>query len=280
MRINARLYICSLLFVGLFFLCDNSRANTPLTPPKIPLRVISLSPAITEVLFALEVGPSVVGVSEFSDFPDAAAKIPRVGDYTAPSIEKIVALKPDLVIFAQEGVDTITTEMQLARIPKLAVNMRTLGDYAPAVQTIAARFQKSPDALIKAFKDTISQLKSQQSHHRVLIQVEHNPLIAAGGDTFLSELVLKCGSANVVADLKGYPRLNVESLAKLRPSLIVLTAQMKNPKVAEDIRAFWREQKLTREPQVLVFDPDLLSRLGPRLPKNALSLCERLKAAK
>ncbi len=248
-----------------------------------PKRIVSLNPALTEVLFAMGLGARVVGTTEFSDEPTEAKKIPRVGSYTAPSIEKILVLKPDLVVTSSEGVDTYTSLIKRAGVRIEIFPSRHLDDYPALLNRLGEIFgsQETAQRLISEWKSnwqTIQDGYMQQPEKSAMVEVDHEPLIVAGGDTFLSEVLKKCRIRNSFSDLKGYPRLNLESLkGRIIDVLIVFIMSSTSENQFQDIKSKWAKNPLTRDKPLLRADPNSLSRLGPRLPKAAELLCSEIR---
>lgn len=239
-------------------------------------RIITLNPALTEIVFALGSERQLVGVSRFSNFPEAAKTLPQVGDYTNPSIEKIVALKPDLVLLSEEGLNNITPQLRRAGLKWKQYKLKRLSDFEPTVQQIANDLHVNPKTTEKVLQQWHRALKSispSKQKKLVMIQVEHEPLIVAGGDNFLSDLVTKCGASNIFSDLKSYPRINFESVLKRKPEIVLSVVHTESNKILEEIKAFWHKHKIGN----ITLKPDNFSRLSPRLAFAAQTLCQELE---
>lgn len=239
-------------------------------------RIITLNPTLTEIVFALGGEDQLVGVSRFSNFPDAAKTLPQVGDYTNPSIEKIVTLKPDLILLSEEGINNITPQLRRAGLKWKQYKLKRLGDFVPAVQQIANDLhinQKAAEKILTQWRKALKSTTPSKRKKMVMIQVEHEPMIVAGGDNFLSDLVAKCGASNVFSDLKSYPRVNFEAVLKRKPDVILSVIHTESDQTREEIKAFWHKHKINS----ISLKPDDFSRLSPRLAFAAQVLCQELE---
>lgn len=243
-------------------------------------RIVSLSPTITELVFDFGFGEKLVGTTEFSDYPEAAKKIPRIGAYSSPLIERIVALKPDLVLVSEEGLDNVTAPLLAANIKVEKLKMKTLSDFEVAVEKLGVLFNAKPqaEALNKKWFEDWSLVTSFQKSQTTIIQVDHDPLVIAGGGTFLSDVAAKCGLTNLFQSLSGYPRPNAEVLIQKQSQTVLVTVHNGLKKeVRREIENFWNNPKLSNHPKLYFVNPDEFSRLSPRLPNATLALCKRLQ---
>ena len=259
----------AILSAALFALCLASCAESHL--PKRP-RIVSLSPAMTEIMFSLGAGDRLVGVTTFCDFPPAAKEITKVGDFSHPSIERIVGLKPDLVIVNLPEQNRVKRELDKLKIktfvsapsslPELYGELLALGtalDLRPAAESLVAHMRAN---LTPAATD---------EPRRVYIEISPRPLVTIGRTTFLNDLIALAGGVNIFADLdKDYPVVGQEAVIQRDPEVIIVL----HP---EDIRGRigWQDIRAIRSGRVYQdLDPDELMRPGPRLV-NGLA---RLKA--
>ncbi len=240
-----------------------------------PNRIVSLNPTLTEILFELDLGDDIVGTTEYSDYPDAAKKIPRVGSYARPQIEKIVELKPTRILTFKEGDPSYVESLKKTKLTLSVFESRSLGDFEIIVNNLAELFNRRAQAqtLIKINKAYWSQVKKINLNKKILIEVDHEPLFVAGSDTFISEGLFKCGLYNVFSDLKGYKQVQQESLNDKKPD-IILVLSASGFKASED---YWHSNPLTRTATIRVGDPDTMSRLSPRFSKSIYDFCKGLK---
>lgn len=245
-----------------------------------PQRIISLTPHLTELLFAVGAGAQVVGVDSASDFPPAAQLLPRVGDFSRMNFERILALKPDLVVvwvggnraadihgLKQMGIPVLQT--QATRLDDVARLLRLLGQasgHAVAGNSAARRFSTQLEELAAG---------SPQPVVKVFYQVWDRPLMTVGGAHWISDALALCGARNVFADLPGLsPVVSREAVLQRAPALIVGGSD------APDMRLLW--QTFSGLPAVknqafVSVNADLLHRPTPRLIDGVTDLCAAIR---
>lgn len=193
----------------------------------IPIRIISLKPNITEILFALGVGDKVVGDTTWCDWPVEAKKLPKVADYININTEKIIALRPDLVIGSTENaIKGQFDVIENAGIKTLLLSFRTIDDLYSSIEKIANAVGKKDEGLkvIHKIKDdlTIARAYDRTSARKVLILVGRRPLIAAGDMTFYGDILRTIGVKNIVESKKTpYPTINTEFIVAKNPDVII-----------------------------------------------------------
>ncbi len=239
-------------------------------------RVIAMSPALTEMVFALKLNSHLVGVSDFSNYPDLARELPSVGPYTQPNMEKILHLHPDLVLINQEGPEDVRMALNRLHIKYDIISMRMLKEIGEAAVKVAADLGE-PDRgqnFKKTWDDNLRQAFSEASQKRqkVFIEIQKNPLIAVGSNTFLDEIVKGCGGQNLVTD-SGYPKISLERVIKWHPDFVFLADYFPTEKEREDALLWWKP----RAKDVIALDENTTSRPGPRLLAGIKSLCGFLR---
>ena len=246
-----------------------------------PQRIISLTPHLTELLFAVGAGSQIVGVDSASDFPVEAKTLPRVGDFSRINFERVLALKPDLVIvwvggnraadihgLRQMGVPILQT--QATRLEDVARLLRLIGQASghAALGNVAAQ----------KFSTQLAALEVPPSRHppiKVFYQVWDRPLMTVGGTHWISDALSLCGARNVFADLRGLsPVVSREAVLQRAPAVIV------GGNDAPDMRRTW--QSFASLPAVknnafVSVDADLLHRPTPRLIEGVAGLCAAIR---
>jgi iron complex transport system substrate-binding protein len=247
-----------------------------------PLRIVSLVPSVTETLFALGAGADVVGVSQYCDYPAEAAKLPKVGDFIAPNLEAIVALRPTLVI----GIATASDQRQVQAlkalgIPELMVNDDSVEQVEANIATIGDRIGRRAEAarLLETIKAQIAAVETKLSGTKrlsVLMVVGHDPLVAVGSGTYLDELLTLGGGENIgEASGQTWPRLSLEYLMAVGPQ-VILDGQMGSERSVPS--TFWARYPsipAVREDRVRGYPIDLMLHPGPRIA-SALDVIARL----
>jgi iron complex transport system substrate-binding protein len=191
-------------------------------------RIVALAPSVTETLFAVGAGADVVGVSDLSDYPPEARRIDRVGSYMKPNVEVIVAHRPDLVIAVpspgnREAVEAL---VNLGLRVVVVEEGPTLGDVLAAIERIGgeagcAEAARTLTSRIAQQVEAVRRRVAPLPPRRTLMIVGENPLIAAGGENLLDELLTAAGARNVAAALGRWPRLSVEFLVASAPEVII-----------------------------------------------------------
>lgn len=234
-------------------------------------RVVSLAPSITESLFAIGAGGCLAGVTTYCDYPPAVSSVPRVGGMTNPSIEKIVSLRPDLVVVSMEGnTREDFTTMTALGVPVFVTNPRTLSGISRSLEQLGELTGHRAEAgrLVDSMSVRIARVRAGASGQslRALLLVSLQPLIAAGGKTFLHELLEASGALNIAATAPGtYPAYSREAVLAENPDAIILTADL-TADVAELIALFpeWANLAAVRNGRVYRINADIVSRPGPR----------------
>jgi len=239
---------------------------------KPPRRIISLAPSLTEILFALGAGDSVVGVTDYADYPTEAGGKPTVGGGVDPDLEVIVALQPDLVLIAADANRWETLiQLEQLQIPVFGVKPVGVEGVLASILKVGEAVGRQPQAegLIARMRRrmaAVSQKVSVLARPRVLCVVWIDPLIVAGGETVIDDLINLAGGVNIVRTA-GFPRYSLEELVVDPPDVILLALDRGGLHHGEALRRLpvWREVRPVREGAVRVIDASLTSRPGPRI---------------
>jgi len=250
-------------------------------------RVISLAPHLTELMFAIGAGDRVVGTVEYADFPAAATRVPRVGDSSLLDLERIVAMKPDLVLVWRHG----NSPQQLQRLaalklPTYASEARTLSDIAGTMRDLGTLTGVSDQAAQRAaaFEAAVSALQARYADRRridVFYQIWNQPLITINGEHLISQVLELCGARNVFASARLLaPTVTEEAVLLTNPDAIVAGwSDSFGPAPLDS----WRRLtalRAVRQGRLLQVDPDLLHRQSDRVVLGAQELCEKLDAVR
>jgi iron complex transport system substrate-binding protein len=247
-------------------------------------RIVSLNPTTTEVLFALGAGASVAGRSRWDQWPAAASTVPDVGDAIRPSVERVVALRPDLVLLYASGDNRAAAQaMTAAGLRVVALRVDRIADFERCVRTLGAltgRHASATSAIdtMRASLDAVRAAMDREArlHGRptVFLHVWDNPLLAIGGASYLSELVEVAGGRNIYADIdQPSPQVSFEDLAQRDPA-VILAGPAEVTRLAAEPR--WRGLRAVREGRVLAYDTTLVSRPSLRLGEAARALARLL----
>ncbi len=253
--------------------------------PAQPQRVVSLAPSITEMVFSLGRGELLRGTPHFSDFPPAAQEIPRIGSFVNPDLERIVALRPDLVLATRDG----NPRQLVERLTKMGIAVFVIDprDFAGIISSFRALGQilnATPRAeeLATAMEERLTLLHRQIStvwqRPSVFFQVGIHPIVSVGEQTFLHELIILAGGRNATAGGPPYPRHSWEDILRLQPEFVIISTKpgLQGP---EELRRHWErwpQLVAVQKQRVHVVDADLFKRPTFRLLDGLESLARIL----
>ncbi len=248
-----------------------------------PRRIVSLAPALTEILFSLGLGPRVVGVTSYCDWPPEARALPEVGGYTNPSVEAVIALEPDLALVSPgPGNREAALAIRRSGVRVEVVPAETLEETFRAIETVAdvCGEPERGRALVRSLRARIEAVAARARSLppvRALLCVEVDPIVAAGRGTLPGELLELAGGQNVVREGR-YPRLGIEGVIALAPD-VILQAPMDEGGGSGRAASFWRRWPsvpAVAAGRLHVIDPDLVLRPGPRVAEGVEALSELL----
>jgi len=254
--------------------------------PDAAPRIVSLSPHITELLFAAGAGGRIVGVDDASDYP-AAASIPHLGEVDALDIEALLKLKPTLVIFWDSGTPSRRrAELERLHLHLYATEQRRLDDIAGTLIEFGRLAGTLPVAAAAAqeYRRDLDRLRARYAGRRrltVFYQVWDRPLYTLSGKQVVSEMLSLCGGDNVFADLSTLaPAVDKEAVLARDPDVIVIGASGADG--ARQVRD-WGQFSYLRAVQrhhVFTVDPSLVSRMSPRILGGVAAICGLLDRAR
>ncbi len=236
-------------------------------------RIVSLAPNLTEIVFALGLEEKLVGVTSHCDFPAAARAKPQVGDVVNPSLEKILELKPDIVLGSTAGNRRETVEaLERLGVPLYGVEARSVEGIFASIRDIA-ELAGAPQAgaeLAGRLEARLAALGVQTAAApapRVLFAIWMEPLVTIGNDTFLNDVLARAGAESVTSDLgESWPRLSVEEVIRRDPDYLILprthSLQASFERLVQEDP--WRRLRAVRENRVVWLD-DAVLRPGPRI---------------
>jgi iron complex transport system substrate-binding protein len=254
----------------------------------IPKRIVSLAPSNTEILFAIGAGEQVVGVTDYCNYPPEVlelkkeGKLKTVGGYSTVNIERVMALKPDLVVGAYgNGLQTIET-MRAFGLKVVAFNPKNLSDVMESIVKIgkltghdreASKVVEDMKRKIEAVKNAVSGKKRVKVAHILW----HDPIFVSGRNTFIDELIQVAGGENAFA-FDGWRAVSVEDIISANPELIVVSSGTGMGR-GEDVVYKWvisdpllKNVEAVKNGRVFVIDADIISRPSQRLGDAAVEL--------
>jgi iron complex transport system substrate-binding protein len=250
-------------------------------------RIISLAPNMTELLFAAGAGERVVGADEYSNYPEPARRIARIGDNAQLDLERIVALRPDLVLVWQAG----NAQRQLDKLLQLGIpsfysDPRRIADIARAIEQFGrlAGTEKAALPAARAFAARVRELRERYAGRppvTVFFQIWDQPPMTVNGDHLISDVISLCGGKNVFAGLKALaPTVSVEAVLAADPQAIGGVAADAGQVGNLDSWKAWPRLAAVSRGNLFVIHADLISRNSPRILEGARAMCEQLDAAR
>jgi len=257
-----------------------------LTLPATPTRIISLAPGATEMLFAAGAGQRVIATVQYADEPAAAKQVPRIGDVVAVDMEKLVALRPEVVVVWPGGGNPAQIE-EIGRlgIPLYRQQVNALADIPASIRRLGALAGTAATAEqaarnIEARLAALSHMYEGGRHPSVLLQVWNHPIYTVCGTHLISDALRLCGARNVFGDLRDLgPAVDIEAVVARNPDIIVAAAP---PGAGPEWLADWRRfttLRAVRNDNLITFDDQRLTRLGPSVVSATEALCKVLAAA-
>jgi iron complex transport system substrate-binding protein len=252
-----------------------------------PLRIVSLTPGATEMLFAAGAGAQLIATVQYSSEPAAARAVPRIGDVATIDMERLVALRPEVVIAWPAGGNPAQREkiaalriplyrQQVARLADLPGSLRRLGTLA-GTEALAEQSAAALEARLRALERTYSAAVPLPQRPTVLLQVWNRPIYTVGGRHLMSDALALCGARNVFADLpEPGPLVDTEAVIARNPDIILAAAPAGEG--ATWVADWQRFPALAavRNHRVVAFENQALSRLGPSVLDATEELCRTI----
>lgn len=240
-------------------------------------RVVSLAPSLTESIFAVGAGDKLIGVTTYCNYPEAAKSIEKIGDTQTPNIERIIALKPDLVFVSTASqLEAFLQTLEQQNIAVYVSNPRTLPEVFQGLLRLGEVTGRSSQA-----KELVSDLSGRASLIRhlysfeptgpraqrttfpkVFVQISNEPLFTIGKDSFITELIEYANGVSVTADVpSAYPKLSKETASAMNPEVLILSDSEDN----REPNAVFKNSDAVKNGHVFHINADIISRPGPRL---------------
>ncbi len=249
-------------------------------------RIVALAPHIVEMVYAVGSGDQLVGAVNYSDYPQAAKALPRVGTYKAFSAEAILRLNPDLILawHSGNGVQRVAP-VQALGIPVYFSEPRSLQDIGKALEKIAVLSGRdNPQESKLIFDQALQQLRAQYQHKAeisVFYQVWNRPLQTLNGDHLISDVIRLCGGKNIFNDADTLaPQIGIESILRLNPQVIVASGMGEARPEWLDEWTRWPSLTAVQNAQLKFIPPDIIQRHTPRVLQGAKMMCEHLQQAR
>jgi len=259
---------------------DGSGASVTLQQPAA--RIVSLAPANTEIAFAIGAGAKMVAGTSYDDYPEEAKSLPKIGDFANPNVEKIASFEPDLVLAAGGIQDGLRSKLEKLGMQVYVVDPKTYDGVMTDVTNLGQlagsteQAQQVADTMQKAKDDAQAKVASL-SRPATFLEIYSKPLMTAGGDTFIDDMIGIAGGDNIGATAgSGFPNFSTEVLFKDDPAVYIAdSGSMSKP---GDItkRSGFADLTAVKDGHVYVIDDNLIARPGPRLAQGLQELVKMI----
>jgi iron complex transport system substrate-binding protein len=247
-------------------------------------RIISITPATTEILFELGLDDSVIAVSSYCAWPVQAKHKEKIGSFSNPNIEKIIMLKPDLVLLTGMEQENFQAILSSIGIEYISVDPKDIDDLMYSIEKIGfiTGTEKKAKAINENIRNALKEIQVSVSGRpasempRVYMEIWHDPVMSPGSESFVDDMIQSAGGINITADLKrAYSRVDPEQIISRNPDKIILAYMKPDIWVKENFRnrPGWSGMKAVKAGNIYAaMDPDIILRPGPRVAQGLIEL--------
>ncbi|GAB6149878.1 MULTISPECIES: ABC transporter substrate-binding protein [Clostridium] len=254
--------------------------NREVTIDKEPTRIVSIAPNITETIFALGKGNKLVGRTDYCDYPKEVNNITAIGSLTEPNIEKIVELKPDVVIASTHFKKDVLTKLEKMNIKVVVLyGPETFDGVYDTISKVAEviNAKSEADKLVSDMKNKVSSINykiKDKNKPKVYYVVSYGKMgdFTSGGDTFIGNMIEMAGGNNAASDVKGW-KYSVEKLVEKNPDIIICSKYFDAKKGIQQTPGY-KDLKAVKDGKLIEIDNNLLDRQGPRVVDGLESLAK------
>jgi iron complex transport system substrate-binding protein len=268
-------------FAAITVVDDAGKTVTLQNPAK---RILSLAPHLTELLFAAGAGDAIVGTVEYSDYPEAAKRIPRIGSHDSLDLERIVAARPDLILVWRNG----NAQKQLDKLLSLGIpayynQPDKLDDVARSIETFGhlAGTEAQADTAAGEFRRRIAAARARYAGRppvTLFYQIWSKPLTTLNGTHLVADVISLCGGKSLFANLQPIaPTVAQEAVIEADPEAIISTTMVSG---TLDMWRKWPRMRAVKNGNLFNMDGNLINRHAPRIADGAEKLCEILEMAR
>jgi len=255
------------------------------TLTEYPDKIISLAPGNTEILFALDLDEELVGVDNFSNYPEEVESIEKIGDAFDLNMEKIIELEPDLIL-TLKGMEEAVKEFENFGIAVYTLDANKIENVLEDIEEIGQltnRVEKAEE-LTSEMQEKIDEIKtlvadvSERDKPKVFYMVWNEPIMSAGSGTFINDLIEQANGINIVASdgLEGWPEYSLEKLIEHNPDVIIAPKSLASTPETITADERFSSIKAVLENRVVVIDDDPVSRIGPRIVEGFKQIAQAL----
>ncbi|MGG3884844.1 ABC transporter substrate-binding protein [Brevibacillus panacihumi] len=259
-----------------------------ITIEKAPQRIVSTSPAETEILFALGLGEQVVGVSDYDDYPAEAKEKPKVGGVVKPNEEAILSQSPDLVIGGISMDKQVAEKMQSLGLPMYITHPSSVEDIMNNILTMGkiTNRQAQAEEVVAGMKADIAYVteavQNVKAEEMKKVYLEFAPGWTVGKGEFMDELITIAKGVNIAADTQGWNQINEEKILQENPDVILYASGMTDEQTGKKLeqiiqsRSGWNTITAIKEEKLYGMDENMLSRPGPRITKGLIEVAKAI----
>jgi iron complex transport system substrate-binding protein len=259
----------------------------PVTLPKPAQRIVAMAPHVTELLFAAGGGAKIVGAVSYSDYPEAAKRIPNIGSNRQIDMERVIAMKPDLIVVWMHGSsERQVEELRALGIPMFHSEPRKLDDIAASLQKMGKLMgtEAVAEPAAAALRKELGALSAKYASRppvRMFYQVWDKPLYTLNGAHIVSDAIRVCNGVNIFAPLKvTAPIVSVEAVLQEDPEAIFSTGEGSQNDGGVNLWKPFTNMTAVKRNNLFRIDGNLLNRAGPRMVAGTAALCEKLELAR
>ncbi|WP_322923119.1 ABC transporter substrate-binding protein [Paenibacillus campi] len=253
-----------------------------------PQRIVSISPAETEALFALGLDKQIVGVSEYDNYPAGVKTKARIGGVSKPDVEAIVALRPDVVFTGISSSEALVKELRAAGIPIFKTTPKTIADVISNIELYGkitnhqAEAKQVTDHMRQQMKTVTAAVASLTPEQKKKVYIEFSPGWTVGKGEFMDEMITLAGGINIAGNTTGWHEINEEAIVAANPDVILYSKQSTDPTTKQTLdqiiraRSGWKKIKAIQNDQLFGLDDDLVSRPGPRVTDGLVEIAQAM----
>jgi iron complex transport system substrate-binding protein len=257
-------------------------SGTAVTMDQPATRIVSLAPANTEIAYAIGAGDKMVAGTSYDDYPEEAKSLPKIGDFANPNVEKIASFEPDLVLAAGGIQDKLRSKLEGLGMKVYVVDPKTYDGVMTDITNLGQLTGSTPQAqqvadTMQKAKDDVQAQVASASRPSTFLEIYSKPLMTAGGETFIDDMITLAGGTNLGATAgSGFPTFSTEVLFKNDPAVYIAdSGSMSKP---GDItkRAGFDVLTAVKDGHVYVIDDSIIARPGPRLAQGLQELLKMI----
>ena len=262
------------IFIFAVLLVTSCTKRTTGTDLKFPKSIVSLSPAATEILFAIGAGSQVTAVSDYTDFPEAAVDLPKVGGFDGKTIsmEKILSFKPELVYLTDGMHNFLIDQLNTYDIPYYLSTSESIDDVKKEILAVGELTGHTSQAqtVVNDMNKKLGKYENLKFNKakkaEIYYEIWNSPYISAGNKSFINDVIVNAGGENLFDDLDdSFPIVSEESIIARNPKVILLPASSGLSVESVANRSGWKEISAVKNGKIYIIDDNLFTRPGPRI---------------